>query len=295
MHGHGDASVAGVVETCRHLMDGNERYSMADNQTKLDWTRKYERLIREMLGYGKVNSVPGDREGRDHAHEGIDVGRPFRSSLPIEGAELRAPAAGTVVRTGPIGGFGNAVVLERDHHGRRVTEIFGHLQDGTIPASLQPGAQVHFSDVVGRVGATGGNYTPHLHYETYMAPDMESEKTSPRPAAVGRLWPDGKPPTVDPYEVQNLSDLSRYTFGIDDPRVRQAVEAHIRKKYGQRRTGDVSGEGQEFDRQVRTDALRKAATMMPLDRLAELSDEDFAWATHSDYWRMIMDPSFNPR
>lgn len=267
---------------------------MADASTKLDWTRKYERLVREMLGYGRINSVPGDTEGRDHVHEGIDIGRPFISGESVEGAEIRAPASATVVRAGPVRGFGNAVVLQRDHHGGKVTEIFGHLQDGSIPASLIPGSQVGFGDAIGRVGATGGNYAPHLHYETHLTPYSATEPDPRLPSATGPLWSHGKPPYVDPAEVQDFSDLSRYTFGIGDPRVRKEVEAHIRKKFGQRRTGEVAGTGPDFDRAVHEAALRKAATMMSLDQLAKLSEDDFAWATHGDYWREIMDPSFRP-
>ena len=265
-----------------------------DDQKKLEWTRKYERLIREMLGYGRINSVPGDTYGRDHVHEGIDVGRPFISGRAVQGAEVQAPAAATVVRAGRIDGFGNAVVLERDHHGRKVTEIFGHLQDGSIPSSMMPGSQVRFGDVVGKVGATGGNYLPHLHYETHLTPYSVDDQDKRRASTEGELWPDGKPPFADPHEVQDFADLSRYTFGIEDPRVRQAVERHLRKKFGQRRTGEVSGSGPEFDRAVRQEVLRKAGSMMSLDQLAKLSDEDFGWATHGDYWRQIMDPGFRP-
>lgn len=266
----------------------------ADRLRKLKWTRDYERLVREMLGRARINSVPGDKEGRKHVHEGTDFGRPFISYQSVDGLPVQAPAAGTVVRTGRIGKFGNTVVLERDHHGRKVTDIFAHLQDGSIPATLKPGTQVFFGDTIGRVGATGGNYHPHLHYEARVTPYTRDGQDNRRPAAKGDLWPHGKPPYVDPREVQGLSDLSRYTFGIKDPRIGRVAEAHIRKKFGQRRTGEVAGTGPEFDEVVRKEVLRKVATMMSMDELAKLSEQEFAWATHGDYWRDIMDPTFRP-
>jgi hypothetical protein len=267
---------------------------MTDERTKLDWTRKYERLVREMLGYGRINSVPGDTEDRTHPHEGIDIGRSFLTGEAVEGATVRAPAAATVVRTGWIDGFGEAVVLERKHHGRTVTEIVGHLQKGSIPRTVVRGAKIGYGDALGNVGATGAGKYPHLHYETRIDADMAAQENEPRAAAKGFLWPHGKPALIDPSEVQDLSDLSRYTFGIEDPRVRRAVEAQIRTKYDRAHTGDVRGVGPEFDRDVRAEALRKAGTMLSLDQLAKLSEDDFAWATHGDYWRRIMDPNFKP-
>lgn len=262
---------------------------------QLQWTRDYERLGREMLGETRVASAPGDTEGRNHPHAGSDFSRPFISNQSVNGLPVRAPAAGTVVRTGKLGDFGNAVVLERDHHGRKVTEIFGHLQDESIPSDLKRGTQISYGDVIGRVGNTGRSTGPHLHYETRATPYSFWEEDPRRPAADGELlWPDGRPPYVDPREVQDFSDLSRYTFGIRDPRVLREVEAHIRRKFGQRRTGEVSGTGPNFDQAVREEVLRKAASMLSIDQLAKLGEEDFAWATHGDYWRQIMDPSFKP-
>jgi len=153
-----------------------------------------------------------------------------------------------------------------------------------------PESSVRFGDTIGKVGATGGNYAPHLHYETHQATGDDP----PQASADGVLWPQGKPPVVDPFEVQDFSDLSRYTFGIDDPRVRRVVEGYIRKKFGQRRSGEVSGTGPDFDKKVREAAVRGAANSMSVDQLAKLSDEDFSWATEGDYWRQIMDPAFRP-
>ena len=45
---------------------------------------------------------------------------------------------------------------------------------------------------------------------------------------------------------------------------------------------------------ARAEVLRKAGTMLSLDQLAKLSEDDFAWVTHGDYWRQIMDPNFKP-
>ena len=262
--------------------------SEAEKRRKLALTRQYERLIRETIGLGRVNSVPGDTAGRTHVHEGLDIGRPFNSLEPVDGREVRAAAGGRVVRTDPINGFRNAVVIERTLNGQRVTDIYGHLQDGSLPAGLTLGDTVSHGDVLGRVGATGGSYTPHLHYETHQA-DLDSPM---RAASTGPLWSNGKPPVVDPLDVQDFPDLSRYTFGIEDPRLRRQVDAHLRAKFDRRHTGEVRGHGSGFDRAVREEAVRKAASTLTIDQLVALSEEDFSWATQGDYWRRLMDPDF---
>lgn len=267
---------------------------MADLETKLRLTREYERLIRETVGFGKVNSVPGDTEGRDHEHEGLDIGRPFNSSREIAGADLRAMAGGTVVRTEPVKGFGNVVVVERKHRGDTVTDIYGHLADGSIPASIRPGARLAFGDLIGRVGATGGKYTPHLHLESHVTPASAPAGTL-RASATGSLWQNGKPPYVDPIEVQDFQDTSRYLFGIRNPVLRRQLEAKLRAKFDHAHSGEVRGHGIGFDRNVREEAIRLAAPELTIDQLAALGEQDFAWATEGEYWRQVMDPGLRPR
>ncbi|MER0237808.1 M23 family metallopeptidase [Fulvimarina sp. MAC8] len=84
-------------------------------------------------------------------HAGIDYAA--RSGTPI-----RATAAGTVVRAGRAGGYGNLVEID---HGNGIKTRFGHMSriDVKVGDQIEPGTQL------GAVGSTGRSTGPHLHYE----------------------------------------------------------------------------------------------------------------------------------
>jgi len=85
-------------------------------------------------------------------HDGIDMSAP-------SGALIRATADGTVIVAGPMGGYGNAVVID---HGDLVSTLYAH--QSSIAVSL--GDTVARGDIIGAVGSTGLSTGPHLHFET---------------------------------------------------------------------------------------------------------------------------------
>lgn len=90
--------------------------------------------------------------GRAAMHAGLD----FRDTI---GANVRATAAGEVVRAGWSGGYGNMVEID---HGNGLTTRYGHM----MSISVAEGDHVAAGGVVGRLGSTGRSTGPHLHYET---------------------------------------------------------------------------------------------------------------------------------
>ncbi|EAU42564.1 probable metalloendopeptidase protein [Fulvimarina pelagi HTCC2506] len=84
-------------------------------------------------------------------HAGIDYAA--RSGTPI-----RSTAAGTIVRAGRSGGYGNLVEID---HGNGIKTRFGHMAriDVEVGDEVPRGAQL------GTVGSTGRSTGPHLHYE----------------------------------------------------------------------------------------------------------------------------------
>ncbi|MFT3915753.1 MAG: peptidoglycan DD-metalloendopeptidase family protein [Anaeromyxobacteraceae bacterium] len=84
-------------------------------------------------------------------HHGVDLGAP-------EGAPIRTPGAGLVLRAGPRGGYGNAVEID---HGNGVVTLYGHAAQVLVT----PGEKVEAGQEIATVGSTGRSTGPHLHFE----------------------------------------------------------------------------------------------------------------------------------
>jgi murein DD-endopeptidase MepM/ murein hydrolase activator NlpD len=104
---------------------------------------------------GTVSSTFGRRidpmNGLAAFHEGVDI-------REARGAKIKAPAAGTVLRSAFDGGYGNFIVLD---HGNHFRTRYLHLQKSLV----RPGDSVKRGAVIGLVGNTGRSTGAHLHYE----------------------------------------------------------------------------------------------------------------------------------
>jgi murein DD-endopeptidase MepM/ murein hydrolase activator NlpD len=98
---------------------------------------------------GVVVSGFGMRWGR--MHEGIDIGCAY-------GAPNRAAAAGTVIYSGWLGGYGNLVVVD---HGNGLSTAYAHASSVLVGV----GQSVSQGETVSLVGSTGNSSGPHLHFE----------------------------------------------------------------------------------------------------------------------------------
>jgi murein DD-endopeptidase MepM/ murein hydrolase activator NlpD len=101
-----------------------------------------------------VRAPLGDRFGpRDNRfHTGID----FTAS---SGADVRAAASGRIVHAGwDSGGYGYLVTLR---HGDGVRTMYAHLS----AVLVHRGQRIAAGSRLGRVGATGHAFGPHLHFE----------------------------------------------------------------------------------------------------------------------------------
>jgi murein DD-endopeptidase MepM/ murein hydrolase activator NlpD len=101
-----------------------------------------------------VQAPIGDRFGpRDNRfHAGVD----FTASY---GATVRAAASGRVVHAGwDSGGYGYVVTLR---HGNGVRTLYAHLSAFLV----RRGQRIAAGGRLGRVGATGHAFGPHLHFE----------------------------------------------------------------------------------------------------------------------------------
>lgn len=89
--------------------------------------------------------------GTVRTHDGLDYAAP-------SGTPIRTAAAGTVVFSGPRGGYGNTVVVD---HGGSLATVYAHQSDVYVTA----GTPVTAGQVIGAVGSTGLSTGPHLHFE----------------------------------------------------------------------------------------------------------------------------------
>lgn len=113
--------------------------------------------------------------GTGRFHAGCDISAPT-------GTEIRATAAGTVITSGWMGGYGNTIEID---HGGGLTTLYGHCSELLVPV----GTVVGKGQLVALVGSTGVSTGPHVHYEVHLggeaidpAPYMK-EKEAPRPVA----------------------------------------------------------------------------------------------------------------
>jgi murein DD-endopeptidase MepM/ murein hydrolase activator NlpD len=86
----------------------------------------------------------------EQTHLGFDLSRVARA--PVESAN-----SGNVVFAGPLGIYGNCVVVD---HGFGLQSIYAHLSEITV----KPGDTVKRDQIVGRTGATGLAAGDHLHF-----------------------------------------------------------------------------------------------------------------------------------
>ena len=99
---------------------------------------------------GPILSGFGAVRGRRH-HEGIDIKAP-------RGTLIRAAAAGRVIESRRMRGYGNVVSIQHDDG---VITVYAHMAEVWVRA----GTWVTRGQPIATVGATGNATTPHLHFE----------------------------------------------------------------------------------------------------------------------------------
>jgi murein DD-endopeptidase MepM/ murein hydrolase activator NlpD len=111
---------------------------------------------------GRITSGFGARWGT--AHQGLDIAAPI-------GTPIRVPLDGTVIDSGPAGGFGQWVRVE---HSDGTITVYGHISRSLVTV----GESVSAGEVIAEVGNEGRSTGPHLHFEV-ITPG--GTKINPRP------------------------------------------------------------------------------------------------------------------
>src|SRR5699024_4019999 len=105
-------------------------------------------------------------QGTVKQHNGLDLAPPS----PGQQVPVHAAASGVVTSAGPLGGFGNVVMIS---HGD-VTTLYAHLSS----VSVSTGDSIDQGSQLGVMGNTGNSKGVHLHFEVH--PGGYKNPTNPR-------------------------------------------------------------------------------------------------------------------
>ena len=116
-------------------------------------------LIGEITSqYGwRVHPIWGD----SRYHSGMDIAGDYCD-------EIRAAAAGEVIHSGWISGYGYTIIID---HGGSLTTLYGHNE----ALNVGVGQHVERGDVIAYCGSTGNSTGPHCHFEVR----IDGELTDP--------------------------------------------------------------------------------------------------------------------
>ncbi|MBC7927834.1 MAG: M23 family metallopeptidase [Bryobacteraceae bacterium] len=121
------------------------------SEPKVLWQGPFFRL-------GKVESFFADQRTYLYNAKKIDQQMHLGFDLSdVQGAPVRAANSGRVLHSGPLGIYGNCIVLD---HGYGLQSIYGHLRQ----IDVKPGEMIAKEQVMGKSGDTGLAGGDHLHF-----------------------------------------------------------------------------------------------------------------------------------
>ena len=106
-------------------------------------------------GHTKINSYFGYRIHPIFKTKKLHTGLDISAST---GTSIVAAADGTVIYSGTLGGYGNAIMID---HGGGIVTLYGHNSS----LSVSEGTQVSRGSTIARAGSTGYSTGPHCHFE----------------------------------------------------------------------------------------------------------------------------------
>jgi len=128
---------------------------------------------------GTTGHLRAPQGGRGEWH--APRGRRVHQGLDIAGVLNQTTVVATLDGTIEAAGWGgaDAGVRVRINHGNGLVTRYAHLQTGSIPPWLTPGATVNKGEFIGTVGNTGnaGNTPPHLHFNVSVNGQNQNPET----------------------------------------------------------------------------------------------------------------------
>jgi hypothetical protein len=154
-----DAGASG--DLLERFLKINRQMRRENNQALADLRHKTEQQILwngPFYRLGKVESFFADE--RSYMYNGKKVDQQMHLGFDlsdVQAAPVKAANSGKVIHAGPLGIYGQCVVLD---HGYGLQSIYGHMRQ----IDVKPGDAVKKEQVIGRSGATGLAGGDHLHY-----------------------------------------------------------------------------------------------------------------------------------
>ncbi len=95
--------------------------------------------------------------GTQRQHRGADIANSIGTSVVSAGD-------GVVSHAGPMGTYGNVIMVTHSIDGQIFTTVYAHLSSINTSA----GQQVAKGELIGKIGNTGASTGPHLHFEMHI-------------------------------------------------------------------------------------------------------------------------------
>lgn len=159
-----------------------------------------------------LTSPFGDRiiAGKHEWHQGVDLAK--AGTVPI-----LAAADGVVIKTGPLGTYGNVVTIQHNINGKRMDTHYAHLRNGSI--KVKEKQVVKQGQQLALMGSTGRSTGQHLHFEIHEGPWLPGQPNARNP-----LNYLGKSPQVTSPSNLSLVDYMQAT-GRDPSMANRKVTA----------------------------------------------------------------------
>jgi murein DD-endopeptidase MepM/ murein hydrolase activator NlpD len=95
--------------------------------------------------------------GTKKQHRGADIANSI-------GTPVVAAGNGIVSHAGPMGTYGNVIMITHSVNGQIFTTVYAHLSS----VGVSPGQSVSKGQSIGKLGNTGASTGPHLHFEMHV-------------------------------------------------------------------------------------------------------------------------------